>query len=134
MGTGGYFSIDSLRGVYAVVIDADRIGRSALEAILRHCGALVTGVASESEALAVMRRIKPDAIVVATGDDGAATERFIRAVRALKPEDGGTVPLIIVNERGAAGESVRTSAGDTWLRPPLDPWELCRVLAHHTMA
>ena len=134
MGRGGYFSIDSLRGVYAIVIDSDPIGRNALEAILRHCGALVTAVTTEDDGLAVMRRMRPDIVVVAMAEDLAATEAFIRAVRALKPEDGGTVPLVVVNARDAAEESVRTSGADSWLRPPLDPCELCRVVAHRTMA
>ena len=133
MGRGGYFSIDSLRGVYAIVIDSDPIGRNAVEAILRHCGALVTAVATEDDALSVMRRIKPDVIVVAMGDDAAATDAFIRAVRALKPEDGGTVPVVVINARDGADESVRSSGCDDCLRPPLDPWELCRVVAHRTM-
>ena len=133
MGRGGYFSVDSLRGVAAIVIDSDPIGRNAVEAILRHCGALVSAVARTGDALAVMRRMKPDVVVVAMDDDAAATDAFIRAVRALKPEDGGTVPVVVVNAREVADESARASGCDDWLRPPLDPWELCRVVAHRTM-
>src|SRR4030095_11330114 len=66
---GGFFSIDSLRGVLVLVVDDDPRGRRTLAEILTYCGALVTPSASVEDAFRVMRRIKPDLLVVALTDD-----------------------------------------------------------------
>jgi CheY-like chemotaxis protein len=93
---GGFFSIDSLHGVWIVVVDGNTVGRQMLVDILSYCGALVTPIASADGALSVMRRVKPDALIVAL-EDGEGSE-FIRRVRSLKPEDGGVASLMTIAE------------------------------------
>jgi CheY-like chemotaxis protein len=96
--------------------------------ILSYCGALVTPLASGADALAVMRQVKPDLLIVAlsAADDLA----FIRQVRALKPEDGGVVPAIAI----ASVEDVDDVSGSrefqAHVSTPLDPWQLCRLVSN----
>src|SRR4030095_15449655 len=66
---GGFFSVDSLRGVWILVVDSNPRGRETLREILTYCGALVTPIASVNDALGVMRQVKPDMLVVALADD-----------------------------------------------------------------
>src|SRR5262245_36962472 len=126
MTRSGYFSVDSLRGVWVLVIDPDPHGRQTLVEILSYCGALVTPLATPADALNVMRQVKPDLLVVTlTASDDFA---FIRLVRALKPEEGGVVPAIAVGTAdGPSDDRVRSRGFQASLRKPLDPWALCRV-------
>jgi hypothetical protein len=66
-------------------------------------------------------------IIVALSDD--EDFRFIRQVRALKPEDGGVVPAIAIT-REVEDDLARARGYQAVLRPPLDPWELCRLVSN----
>jgi CheY-like chemotaxis protein len=123
---GGFFSVDSLRGVWILVVDSNPRGRETLREILTYCGALVTPIASVNDALGVMRQVKPDVLVVALADDDDFG--FIRFVRNLKPEDGGVIPAIAI-AREADDDLLRLSGYQGSLRTPLDPWELCRLVS-----
>jgi CheY-like chemotaxis protein len=124
---GGFFSLDSLRGVWVLVVDADPRGRRALGDVLRYCGALVTSIASGEEAFGVMRRVRPDVLVVGLADGESVA--FIRRLRRLKPEDGGVVPAIAIAGHGD-DDLARARGFQGCLRTPLDPWELCRLVSN----
>lgn len=126
MPCGGFFSLDSLRGVWVLVVDSHPRGRDALGEILSYCGALVTPMASAADALGVMRKVKPDVLIVALADD--ADFGFIRRVRGLKPEDGGVLPAIAIAPDVDEGLA-RSRGYQACLRLPLDPWELCRLVS-----
>lgn len=130
MARGGFYSVDSLQGVHAVVVAADRETRAVLAAVLRYCGVLVTPAAGVAEVLEVLRVVKANVLVVEVTavDDG---DRLIRRVRALKPDDGGVVPAVAVTPLGleADPERLRAVGFDAHLTAPLDPWELCRLVA-----
>ena len=123
----GFFSIDSLRGVLVLVVDGDPRGRGALVDVLTYCGALVTPTASAEDAFGVMRRIKPDVLVVGLADDESGA--FIRRVRCLKPEDGGVVPAVVV-ACGGDDDLARSRGFQGYVRAPLDPWGLCRLVSN----
>jgi CheY-like chemotaxis protein len=127
MSGGGFFSIDSLRGVWVLVVDGDPLRRRTLVDILVYCGALVTPVASAEDAFGVMRQIKPDLLLVALTDDESVS--FIRRVRSLKPEDSGVVPAVVVTRCGD-DDLARSRGFQALLRIPLDPWKLCRVVSN----
>lgn len=130
----GFFSVDSLRGVWILVVDPDPSGRRALGDVLGYCGALVTPVASHGEALRIMRQVKPDVLVVDLALPGEEEFAFIRQVRDLKPEAGGVVPAIAIGHGTAAppDEIVRGRGFDGYLRKPLDPWALCGLVSRVT--
>ena len=126
MSCGGYYSVDSLRGMWVLVVDADPRGRQALVDILTYCGALVTPLASGSEALDVMRQVKPDVLVITVIEDLAGD--FLSRVRSLKPEEGGVVAAIAIGSIEA--DAARARGFQAHLRTPLDPWELCRTVSN----
>jgi CheY-like chemotaxis protein len=126
MPCGGYFSVDSLRGVWVLIVDGNPRGRETLREILSYCGALVTTTASVVDALGVMRQMKPDVLIVALPQDDDFA--FIRQVRGLKPEDGGVVPAIAI-AHDVDDDLARSRGYQASLRTPLDPWELCRLVS-----
>ena len=126
MPCGGYFSVDSLRGILVLIVDGNPRGRETLREILAYCGALVTPTASAADAVGVMRQVKPDVLIVALPEDDDVA--FIRKVRSLKPEDGGVVPAIAI-ARDVDDDLARARGYQASLRTPLDPWELCRLVS-----
>jgi CheY-like chemotaxis protein len=130
MARGGFYSVDSLRGVHVLVVDHEAECRELLSDVLHYCGALVTAVDSPEGALDVMALIKPDVLIVDLVEGDKDGHWLIRQVRSLKPEDGGVVPVIAVSDAGRLARLARAGAGFVaCLVKPLDPWQLCRVIA-----
>jgi CheY-like chemotaxis protein len=129
MVTEGFFSVDSLAGVHALIVDAAHESRQLLSSILRYCGALVTTTASSAEALKVMGVVKCDALIVevALPDDSGVD--LIRRVRALKPEDGGVVRAVAFSARDADRDDALAAGFDAYLLRPIEPWALCRLIS-----
>jgi len=136
MARGGFFSIDSLKGVHALVVDAEPECREILSRILGYCGALVTAVPGPAEAAEVMRIIKPDVLVVDVSLPDDAAFHFLRKVRALKPEEGGVVPAIALGAEASdeVREQTRVVGFNAFLVKPLSPWELCGVISNLLLA
>jgi CheY-like chemotaxis protein len=128
MGRLGFSSMDSLNGIYVLVLDSENERRALVSGMLRYCGALVTPAATPQAALAIMELLKPDAVIVdlSIPDDGALV--FIRGLRALKPDEGGMVPAIAVGDGSIRADLVRGRGFDAYVGKPLEPWELCRVI------
>lgn len=131
MGVEGFYSLDSLIGVHALVVDDERESRELFTEILRYCGALVTAASAAAEALRVMEITRCDVVIAdiaMPGEDGYA---LMRKIRALKPEDGGVVRAIAVTTGAgpAAREMIRAAGFDGYLTRPVDPWALCRLVA-----
>jgi CheY-like chemotaxis protein len=127
MTRGGYYSVDSLGGIYVLVVDDDANARAMLTSVLQYCGGLVTAVASESAALESMRQVKPDVLVVALTRFDGEGYALVQSVRALKPEDGGVVPIIVVSEHPPPEQTGR--GFDAHLPRPFDSWSLCRLVS-----
>ena len=122
--------MDSLSGIYVLVVDGEQERRALISSMLRYCGALVTPTATSETALAIMALFKPDVVIVdvSTPDDGGLA--FIRSVRALKPEDGGMVPAIAIGDGNANAERTRGRGFDAYVRTPLEAAKLCRVITN----
>lgn len=131
MGRFDPLPVDALTGVHVVVVDDDEDARDLLRTVLAYCGALVTVAPGAAEALALIERVLPDAVVC----DIAMPEHdgywFLRALRARPPDKGGGIPVLAVTAHGHLHGPDRTlPAGfDAHVRKPIDPWEMCRVLA-----
>lgn len=131
MGRRDHLPTDALLGVHVLVVDDDDDARQLLRTILQYCGALVTVAASAREAMTVLERVTPDAVV----SDIAMPEQdgywLIHELRALPAAHGGALPAIALTAHGAAHGPDRTLAAGfhAHLRKPVDPWELCRAVA-----
>ena len=120
---------DALDGIFAVVVDGEKERRALLAGILRYCGALVAPVEAPDDALTIMRLLRPDVIVV---DVPGADDRgfaFMRNVRGLAADAGSAVKAIAVGENEDAESRAREEGFDSYLVRPLEPWEICRVVA-----
>jgi CheY-like chemotaxis protein len=100
VGRRDHLPTDALLGVHVLVVDDDDDARQLLRTILRYCRALVTVTASAREALTVLARVTPDALV---GDIAMPEEDgywLIRELRALSPARGGAIPAIALTAHG----------------------------------
>jgi CheY-like chemotaxis protein len=134
MGRRDYLPTDALVGIHVLIVDDDEDARELIATVLRYCGALVTDVASASEGLRLLTRIRPDVAVC----DIAMPERdgywFVREAHS-RPHDGERpLPVIAITAHGEMHGPVRTlPAGfQAHVRKPIDPWELCRLV--HSLA
>lgn len=127
MSGDGFFSVDSLRGTWVLLIDDERSSRELLTDILEHCGALVTAVGSAEAALGVMRHVKPDVLVTSLFQSHRDAKWLIKEVRARKPEEGGVIPAIVITRAEPA------AGFEGHLVHPFDPWELCRLITNITI-
>lgn len=120
--------MESLNGIYVVVVDSENERRALVSGMLRYCGALVTPAATPEAALAIMELLKPDVVVVdlSMADDGALV--FIRGLRALKPDEGGMVPVVAIGDGSIPAELMRSRGVDAYVEKPLESWQLCRVV------
>ncbi len=114
MGRSDQLPTDALIGVHVLIVDDDRDSRALLKTVVEYCGALATAVGSAREALRILQRVTPDAIVTDI---------------AMPTNDG--YPAIALTAYGDEHGPHRTlSAGfQAHLRKPIDPWELCRTVA-----
>ena len=172
MGRSGIYSLDSLSGIYALVVDADedrralvggvlrycgarvtpvetpqaalgvmdllkpdvpivdddREARGLLDAVLAYCGALTTQVTSARDARAALERVVPDVIVAAIGVADADGYGLVRELHAGQ-HAGARVPIVALT-RGDDDPGRALAAGvNAHLHKPVDPWELCRIVA-----
>ena len=125
---------DALAGVHVLIIDDDPEARDLIRTVLRYCGALVSMAASAGEGLDTLRRVLPDIIVCDIAMPHHDGYWFVRSLRALTPEAGAALPVIAITAHGATHGPDRTLASgfQAHIRKPVDPWELCRVVAGMT--
>lgn len=123
--------VGSLQGQYLLLVETDADSRAVLSAILRYCGAFVRGVASVDEAWASMQSLTPDALVIAIRPPTDTVLTLVRRLRSLRPEDGGKTPVVGLGP-GAVATSAQLNGCDGYLKEPIDPWALCRVVSELT--
>ena len=83
-----------LRDRRVLVVDDDRDARDLVEVVLLGAGALVEKAASGQEGMAALQRFRPHILI---SDIGMAQEdgySFLRRVRALGPQSGGSTPAL----------------------------------------
>jgi CheY-like chemotaxis protein len=131
MARGGFYSVDSLRGIYALLVDSNAEARTVLSTILRYCGALVREVNSPEDAMAALRETTPSVIVVGIRAPVDSSWILIRRLRALRPEDGGKIPAVGMGA-AANADQARMNGFDGYLEEPIDPWALCRMVSELT--
>jgi hypothetical protein len=99
--------------------------------VLEYGGALVTVVATARDALRTLQRLTPDVVVSDIAMPHENGYWLIREMRELDALKGHRIPAIaITGHAGAHGPERTLAAGfDAHLGKPIDPWDLCRVIA-----
>ena len=120
-----------LDGLRVLVVDDDPEAVSLATAILGGAGAQVESCLTAAEALARLRRSRPDVLVSdieMPGEDGYS---LIRRVRALSPEDGGATPAVALTAYGRTQDRMRSLAAgyNMHVPKPVDPGELTTIIA-----
>ena len=114
-----------------LVVDDDSEARERVAAALRHVGAQVRTAANVVDALADVDQ-HPPAVIVSdvemAGEDGY---QFIRRLRQLDPEHGGTIPAAALTAQARPDEARRAlEAGfQRHLAKPSAPDEIARAVA-----
>jgi PAS domain S-box-containing protein len=84
----------SLDGLKILIVDDEADTRELLRQILESCEAQVVDADSAAEALQLLRQERPHILVSDIGMPGQDGYWLIDQVRALSPEDGGSLPAI----------------------------------------
>lgn len=120
-----------LTGLRVLAIDDEMDARELLAVVLKSCGSEVTTVATAGEAIAAVKRLRPDILISdieMPGEDGYS---LIRNVRALTREEGGQTPAIALTAHARLEDRLRAlSAGyQMHVAKPVEPAELVVVIA-----
>jgi PAS domain S-box-containing protein len=121
----------SLHGVKVLVVDDEPDAREIVATVLERCGADVLAARSAAEALPILLRDRPHVLVCdieMPDEDGYA---FIRRVRALARDKGGTIPAAALTAYAGTADRMRAlRAGFQMHVPkPVQPAELATVIA-----
>lgn len=114
-----------------LVVDDDPDARELIRTVLAYAGAFVTLSASAREALALLERLTPDVLVSDIEMPEETGYWLLREAHARRGGRAETMAAVAITAYGDAHGPDRTLAAgfDVHLRKPLDPWELCRVVA-----
>ena len=131
MGRRDQLPSDALTGVHVLIVDDDPDARELIRTVLEYCGALVTAVPSAPSALATLTRVTPDVLLADISIPHRDGYWLIEHVRALPAGDGGELATIAITGQGVPhGPERALAAGyQGHLRKPIDPWEMCRLIA-----
>jgi CheY-like chemotaxis protein len=84
----------SLRGVRVLVVDDEPDSRELLAELLQEAGMLVDAAANVAEAFDALMANRPDVIISDIGMPYENGYSFLRNLRQVLPEDGGTIPAL----------------------------------------
>jgi PAS domain S-box-containing protein len=120
-----------LQGLRVLVVDDDGEARERVAAALRHVGAQVRTAANVVDALADVDQHPPAVIVSDLEMAGGDGYQFIRRLRELEPERGGTIPAAALTGQARPDEGRRAlEAGfQRHLAKPSAPDEIARAVA-----
>jgi len=121
-----------LNGLRVLVVDDEADARELLTTLLGQYGAEVIAVATASEALETLQRLKPNVLVsdiAMPGEDGYA---LIRKVRLLDAEQGGQIPAVALTAYARAEDRINALRAGFQLHiaKPVNPEELAAVVAN----
>jgi signal transduction histidine kinase len=120
----------ALAGVSLLLVDDEAEARDVLGELLRSNGAEVVTAGSVGEALAALGAFLPDVIVSDIGMPHEDGYSFIRRLRGLPPERGGTIPAIALTAYVRELDRAEASrAGyQLHLTKPISPGVLARAI------
>ena len=120
----------SLAGLRIVLADDQEDSREVIGFLLTQQGAVVTGAASAAEAFAAVKAHPPDVLLSDIEMPDESGYAFIGRIRALAPEDGGTVPAAAMTAHGSREDRDRALAAGfhRHLPKPFQPAELFELV------
>lgn len=120
--------LDNLR---VLVVDDSDDGRALTSFVLTEAGASVRAVRSVPEALAILEREQPDALVSDIGMPDKDGYALIRQIRQHEAEHGGFLPAVALTGYARTSDRTRILAAgfQALVTKPLDPVELTRAIA-----
>jgi CheY-like chemotaxis protein len=123
------FPNDLLAGLHVLVVEDNVEARDLFRTILEYAGALVSVASDAKQALALCQHIVPDVLVA----DIVMPERdgfwLLEQLRAGEPRPAA-LPAVAVTGRAERSSRFAAAGFAAHLTKPVDPWELCRVVAH----
>jgi CheY-like chemotaxis protein len=125
---GGFFCVDSLKGVHVLVVNDDALARDLLTAVLQYCGALVLTAPSTEDALGMLNIVKPDTMVTKLELPVADGYELVARVRELTA-DGSAVPAIAIGSARDDRDRALSHGFQAFFTWPVNPWELSRAVA-----
>jgi PAS domain S-box-containing protein len=119
-----------LTGLHVLVVDDDADGRNMIAFVLEQCGSRVTRAASVAEAMVAFGTERPQVILSDIGMPDEDGYSFIRRIRALAPQQGGSTPAASLTAYAGVEDRRRAlNAGFNMHVPkPIDPAELVAVI------
>jgi CheY-like chemotaxis protein len=126
-----YTDLPSLDGVRVLVVDDLAEARNLISVALVNSGAEVRTAASSAEGLSTLAEWRPDVIlsdIAMPGEDGYT---FIRKVRKLSEERGGTIPAATLTAYVGSKERLKSiEAGyQAYIAKPVEWGELITIVA-----
>jgi len=119
-------------GIHALLVDDEADGRDMIAHLLEQCGARVTAVASASEALTAIRRIRPHALISDLAMPGIDGYELMRQVRAI-PDVRDTPAIALTAQVTAEARIKAFKAGfDAYVAKPVDRDEILAVVTRLT--
>jgi CheY-like chemotaxis protein len=120
-----------LTGLHVIVVDDNMDARDMMTLALTKQGAHVTAADSAAEARNILRYVRPDVLVCDLAMPRETGLTLIQWVRRLAPEEGRTVRALALTAFGQTyGKARALTAGfDEYATRPIDPWDLCRLVA-----
>src|SRR5690349_14026606 len=111
-----------LKGVKVLLLEDHKDTREMYASNLRRQGAVVLEAATAQTAMLLLQEKRPDVMLVDLELPDVDGWHFVKAVRQLKPEDGGKTPavaLTVHNTAEARGRTL-TSGFQLHLQKPMD--------------
>jgi PAS domain S-box-containing protein len=130
-GNGSSDPCTDLEGVRVLVVDDEPDARSLMKRLLEDCKAIVTLAATATEALDLLAREPVDVLVSDIGmpkEDGYA---FIRRVRQLPSDKGGSIPALALTAYARSEDRTRAiiAGYQMHVAKPVEPSELIAMIA-----
>jgi CheY-like chemotaxis protein len=121
-----------LSGLTVLAVDDQRDARELVKRILEDCGARVVTAAGAREALALVRRQKPDLLISDIGMPEMDGFELLRELRAMHREGGADIPAIALTAFARSEDRTRALRAGFRMHvsKPVEPTELMITVAN----
>ncbi|MEH2276418.1 MAG: PAS domain S-box protein [Nostoc sp.] len=119
-----------LSGIQILVVDDETDSREFIAFVLEQHGAIVTAVASGTDALQAIAQSIPNMIISDIGMPEMDGYMLIRQIRALPPQQGGQIPAIALTAYAAEVDQQQVIAAgfQRHVTKPIDPKVLVAII------